>query len=1001
MNANTPLATATLSTTAQVTTLLSCLKGQQTPPFTMLFWSGLQQVGFDDTPVNIARLGQLLDRIKAHMAQKNLSLPDLVQQPGAANFFFAVSAYLGDYIAKTTGQTATWYRFDELAARLAAEHAAQQVTVSLPPTLDNSLIASIGGVYCRPLGILAQIFDPPNQPMAEATSSASQLHAFIGDMQNAILASNQVNLLDDPNQVAYQYLEKLKTGRLLDTTVGHAEYFHAITFDYSQASLHAIDDALTALARAQQVSQADYAAFIAQPANQALLYLLGFYIGTASSVLANVPSKWANYEEMLALFREDDDNDDTKDTQEEHLVHAEGHAGEADFSHCIEHSFVQLMDGHFRTPILVVTNRLFGIAPNFPSTAVEFAQRVAEQNRAALHLFITPTAEPITRNTGANLPANWQQVVPSAAALLEQNLQAIVTGDVISPSLWQLETPTTAEPTLLTLTGADNDNALDQLYQQLTTQAHKYACQVAVFGLTINLPMGQCDGLALEIRVAKPALALQLLLPYRYVSPDKQYIKALMDTGSDNPSGNSADNSGDNTNKVATLSTLADAGQLVLYPFISNQSFNGMDWEGQIQPLVNLLYQTLTQGKLAQLWQAHRVPVLDLYAAAPSAHRAAMSGVAAIDIPLLAFADTHNALNAKAINAATRVRGMGLALSVARFDYQSLSWLGYDAPKHILATAEREWAYLQVVVPDALVNDPLFSQVEAMQRLYQYGKVVWAVVVRADAALGQFDAQVADALKPSAMLSADLLYDPTGQAGVDVLLDAATALMALQGLSDSRLSPQQALYLAHWQDTQSRIFQFAYPADGHQARFAHYHISSSWVWRRHLPDGVLAIGDVVPMLLEPQRMDSREPKGRVMVLPSRFWRADFYRYWLVRTQQRLGLLELPDLMPAIVWQEQQGLRYSGKGLDSRIFPKFKFLANATNTAMGNHLADGHAIPTHSPVSAELQQQLLAEQARLQAQLSTKDSAKERQLYLIIALVIGAMLLLWASSKWLG
>ncbi len=72
-----------------------------------------------------------------------------------------------------------------------------------------------------------------------------------------------------------------------------------------------------------------------------------------------------------------------------------------------------------------------------------------------------------------------------------------------------------------------------------------------------------------------------------------------------------------------------------------------------------------------------------------------------------------------------------------------------------------------------------------------------------------------------------------------------------------------------------------------------------------------------------------------MVLPSRFWPEDFYHYWLARTQQQLGLVESIDLMPTIKWQETQGLHYVGKGLDARIFPKFKLAAATLSNVPGS------------------------------------------------------------------
>ncbi|MCP5916136.1 hypothetical protein NL317_29380, partial [Klebsiella pneumoniae] len=81
---------------------------------------------------------------------------------------------------------------------------------------------------------------------------------------------------------------------------------------------------------------------------------------------------------------------------------------------CLEHSFVLLFEDCYRTPMLVVTNRLFGLASNFPTTAAEFADIVQRQN--AGHLAVYPYQDAVSAI--ANLPAPWTSAMQAAGALV-------------------------------------------------------------------------------------------------------------------------------------------------------------------------------------------------------------------------------------------------------------------------------------------------------------------------------------------------------------------------------------------------------------------------------------------------------------------------------------------------------------------------------------------------------------------------------------------------------
>ncbi len=969
------------TTAQQVNTLLYHLTSKQPPPFPILFWSALQKIDFDYSAHSIEKISQMF----ANLGKRHMGVANILSQQGGGNFLLAIASYLAKTLAIRTAEPIIWYDFEQISQDIAEQNQRHNTQFSLPTTFENSLTAKIGKVYCQPLKVLSHLLDSKLLANGEVPSTAI-VSQFLTEMEQAIVAQSQVNLLDNANSIAQQYLAKIRTGKLLDKSIGFYAYLADITFDFSQASLHAIDAALTHLAQAEKLSPDDYARIVSEPANQACIYLLGFYIGATSSQLANVASKWVDYDEMSAMIG---------DTQG------------SSFVDCIEHRFVQLMQNHYRTPMLVVTNRLFNIAPNFPKSAVTFAQIVDKQNRAELHIFLPKTWQ--NQVFATPLPAIYQQAMHTAGQLLTHQLKQVTEQRPIIPTLIQADSQSQQT---ITLSSMDNDSALDKLYRQLAHEAVGLLYQVAGFGLLTNLPLGQLEALALEIRVNKTndhdALALQLLLPYR----------------------------------LADDSALAMTERLVLYPLLSNQP-NLPNLAGQ---LVYQLYQSLP----AKLWQACGVEVLTPWQLSPlqqarqrQREQQQNQRVDSIDLPLLPLLATNTPLT---------LPSQGLVLTMPPFDYEQMSWRGYDLPKYILDLPDNLREYLQVVVPDRLIGDELFSQAENLQRLYRYGKVVWGIIIYADADLYKYDTTLIDTLVPAQMLTADILYDPTGQASVNELQQAAEQLHAMLEQPLESLPPDQSMYALHAKDPRSRVFGINYPKslqNGHLA--PRLKISTSWLWRLHLPNGMLTTEHpVVPLMLEPDT--SNQPinaKGRLMILPSRFWSKDLYQNWLAHTQ-RPDLEQNGDLLPTLEWQERQGYRYVGKGVDAQLFPKFKFdttQASHTQTSIkqgatkaatiGVTTPNTHPIPqptpqaktqpsmatptvptlantsnlnsfgtTESPLtistpqasdklatlSPELQQQLLRDQARLQAELSTTDSDKEKKLYLMVGVVVALIVL---------
>ena len=64
--------------------------------------------------------------------------------------------------------------------------------------------------------------------------------------------------------------------------------------------------------------------------------------------------------------------------------------------------------------MLVVTNRLFGLASNFPTTAAEFADILQRQNAGRLAVY--PYQDAV--NSTADLPAHWTSAMQAAGGLV-------------------------------------------------------------------------------------------------------------------------------------------------------------------------------------------------------------------------------------------------------------------------------------------------------------------------------------------------------------------------------------------------------------------------------------------------------------------------------------------------------------------------------------------------------------------------------------------------------
>lgn len=936
----------------QINTLLYYLQTKQTPPFEILFWENLQKIDFDYSANSL----QQLSRFFAAMAKRHIQLPQLLANQSGQALVVALAAYIADYLAKTTGQPIAWYDYGRMSAQLARQNK-YPIQSQLPADFYASLTAHIGHkVYCQPLKLLPDLLQ-----------GKDVLPQFIAQMTQTLYQQSQVNLLQSPEAVCQGYLAKVKTGKLQDAAIAFSTYLAAVNFDHSRDSLVQIDEALSAIQQAFGFTQADYLDFLQDASRQAFCYLLGFYIGVTSSRLVNAPVRWVSFAQMYDSL------------------------GEA-FAECLEHSFVLLFEDCYRTPMLVVTNRLFGLASNFPTTAAEFADILQRQN--AGHLAVYPYQDAV--KSTADLPAHWTSAMQVAGALVASVLSRLSQGQPILPSVYQAHSSdnkadeltafnpsnikllSPSDTDLATVTATDTDTVIDSLYQTLHQNPQLAPIIVGCFDSYTNLPMGRTEGIVIEIWVYEnPRLQLQLVLPYQSAN---------------------------------------DWHSLKIYPLVSHQ--NGAQTaltSEQITALTTHFYQALLSAPsqntaVKTLWQDAYVNQLDSWVLPPKDQRIQQQNaqlVTHFDFALLPILDNQPNVN------------------MAAFDYSSIDWRGFDLAKHILQASHHEQGYLQVYVSDNLIKDELYRQVEATEDLYRYGKVVWGVVIKSDAALTEpMSEEERDTPFANHRVScADILFDPSGQARVEDLQAKASQLMDAVGIDQpTNAPPDLAFYQLHCQDDTSRVFNLAYPAS---IAATNYRITSSWIWRRHLPNGMLS-NSVVPIIIHTHAYQNKAEQGEIMVLPSQLWDKAYYHYWLSLAYEQFG--QDYDLLPYIHWQQKYAQDSTDAATQKRLWPKFK-PNRATNRApsreqssaiglmsdklenpmsataqqqaaiqqtTGQKLADvkptlqpqtSQAAQTPKPMpppslSNELTQQLMNDKLRLQTQLSTKDTAKDKKLLVI-------------------
>lgn len=938
-----------MSITQQLNTLLYHLTTQQKPNFVIDFWSLLTNISFDYSYHSLEKIQNLFHQLTT----QGYTVEKLSISEGGRNFMLAMSSYFGDYLVKNVGGRLVWFDYSQASTDIAEQNQKHQTNISFPANFDNSLVARINeNLYLQPLQMIDNLLQ-----------GKMNLPHYMAEMQKNALEKIHIDLNQDANQVVIEYLSLVKTGKIYQTNIGFYNEISHIDFDYSEKSLQQIDLALDNIKQKYNISGNDYMKIIEDAKNQTFLYLLGFYVGITSSRLANVAIRWVNYQQMFTMLNQQN------------------------FPNCIEHSFVLLMENHYRLPILVLTNRLFAIAPNMPTSTVEFAKIIDKDNRGQLNIFLQNDKS--AQAQIAQLPKTWQTMAKQMGVLLVKQLLNIAKQQKIEPmiSVSKID-PTTQKHTIQmqAIVSANADKAIDDLYQQLSNNPYLLPYQLACFDMYANLPVGRTDGIMFELRTYDEGnLQLQFILPYQKRGKD-----------------------------------------FVFFPLLNNQA-NMPNQAHSIAQIVYLsalqLLQKTQADKGVAFWQSHFVETLDLYGMTQMENLLQEKNkvlVENIDIPLLPFSNQmpvkqdlppesptivekktpkiqpvmentpQNSGNESPVYPQTMPQNLP-----NDFNYSINYWKNFDISQTIAQLPPEQKEYLQVLVPDKLLNDELLSQAQAMTDLYKKGRVTWAVVVEMDKALAVPDTLVTDGLSyttASDVVMVDILYDTTGQTSIEQLQHYAQQLTSLANQDCNQLPADQSIIAIHLQDKSSRLFSYAFPFSLAKTPCQ---FGRMWVWRPHLPNGMMS-GAVLPILFDFAN------GGRVMTLPARFWTQEFYQYWLNMGKKQLNSVHDFDLMPKILEQEKQGLRYGNPSFTPRLFPKYKheFINMSDNVELNqtanpssvdmNHLAPMNSKMANLPL--ELQQQLMKDQERLRTTLTTSDKNKDKKLFIIVGVLVGLLLL---------
>lgn len=188
--------------------------------------------------------------------------------------------------------------------------------------------------------------------------------------------------------------------------------------------------------------------------------------------------------------------------------------------------------------------------------------------------------------------------------------------------------------------------------------------------------------------------------------------------------------------------------------------------------------------------------------------------------------------------------------------------------------------YLQVALPAWMKKDLLYRQIQAMPELYLKGKVVWGALIHTNP---QMYAPMGD------NSPAEILYDPKGQTNPKKLVQTAKKLQALKNLKCEYQDQED--YVACSKDEKYRLVDYPFPLSVENLSLR---ISSIWLWRLHLPNGILSM-PCFPILLAQEKSHY---VGEAMVLPAWFWPQILRDKWLNAAEDQFG--ESHDLSRSIL-----------------------------------------------------------------------------------------------------
>lgn len=255
--------------------------------------------------------------------------------------------------------------------------------------------------------------------------------------------------------------------------------------DFSLESLDRIDHLLEQIRLRFKL---DYAGFMEKQANQNFFYLLGFYVGAVVARQSRVPIKWQNYQELLALWPE----------------------AQNEYPECFATSVSCLLGSNsLFLPLTPVLGRVFD-HENTGTVRASAGRYIVNQDRE-LAFRLPPADELAATPAHLKLLANALHLAGVACAM---TVAEIAGGNVVVPSL--ASSMPDGQRLIHKLMFATNEDAINTGFRYLKTNPEKALQMVFVYDAFIKLAHGRFDALIIEINTKYPSpFAMTLALPYR------------------------------------------------------------------------------------------------------------------------------------------------------------------------------------------------------------------------------------------------------------------------------------------------------------------------------------------------------------------------------------------------------------------------------------------------------------------------------------------------------